>query len=297
MFWSIFSKFYNICSKKNNSSTIIKPKNLDFYDNNYNKSLKIVSYNIDGLFAHYNYTNYLNISKYIRNLFLNNEIDIICLQELWSKDIYNLIINNLQDLNLYISQPPTNLKYCIGEHSGLLTISKFPIIECDYQKYNNLNFTCNFTNKGLQYILIKNYNNEYIPIINTHLQSSYCKYKLDYQQNAIQQLNSIKNYLQDKNIFNCLILGDLNLDENNINNFLNDNNNFIIPYDYQKSITFSNNNELLDYFLFYNYIFNNKIIDFKIHNDIFYSDHFPISLKISSKKYNLRNKIKVEHID
>ena len=42
---------------------------------------------------------------------------------------------------------------------------------------------------------------------------------------------------------------------------------------------------------------NNKIIDFKVHNDIFHSDHFPISLKISTKRYHLRNKIKVEYID
>lgn len=292
--WGVFSKFYNICSRKSNVSTIIKPKNLSFYNNENNKSLKIVSYNIDGLFAHYNHTNYLNISKYIRTLFLN-DIDVVCLQELWSKDIYNLIVNNLKDLNLYIAQPPTNLKYCVGENSGLVTISKYPIVVSDYQKYDNLNFTCNFTNKGLHFVVIDN-NDEYVPIINTHLQSSYCKFNFDYQDTAIQQLNSIRNYINDKNISNCLILGDLNLNPQHIKEFINDNANIIIPYDYQKSITYPDNNELLDYFLLYN-MFTNKKLVYYVFDDIFYSDHFPIMLDISPKKYYLRKKIKVEHID
>ena len=42
--WGVFSKFYNICSRKSNVSTIIKPKNLSFYNNENNKSLKIVSF-------------------------------------------------------------------------------------------------------------------------------------------------------------------------------------------------------------------------------------------------------------
>ena len=278
MFWGLFYKIFNICSKKNNVSTIIKPKKLSFYNDN--KSLKIISYNIDGLFAHYNYTNYLNISKYIRNLLLNENVDIICLQELWSKDIYNLIINKLLDLDLYIAQPPTNLKYCIGEHSGLLTISKYPIIETDYLCYDRLNFTCNFTRKGLQYIVI-DINNEYIPIINTHLQSSFSKFNLNYQEKAIYQMNIINNYLQENKIDNCIILGDLNLVENYIKIFLKDNSHIRIPYEYNGLISFPQDNQLLDYFLFYNEPFVNKIVDFKVHNDIYYSDHLPIMLTIN----------------
>lgn len=293
MFWGLLFKIYNICSRKNKTNTIIKP---DVINLNNKQSIKIVSYNINGLFAHYNHTNYVHISKYIRNLFLNEDVDIICLQELWEKNIYDLIINNLQDLNLFISQPPTNLKYCIGEHSGLLTISKYPIILSDFEKYEKLNFTCAMTNKGFQYIVIK-INNDYIPLINTHLQSSSNKWNLQYQNVVVNQINLIKDYLIKFNIKNCIILGDLNLKENFMNTFLNNNSEFDTPYDYKNLITFPSDNELLDYFLFYNDIFNDKICDFKIHNNIFYSDHFPIMLDISPKKYNLRKKIKVEHID
>ena len=97
-------------------------------------------------------------------------------------------------------------------------------------------------------------------------------------------------------ITNCLILGDLNLDPQHIKEFIDNNENIIIPYDYQNSITFPDNNEQLDYFLLYN-MFRNKKLVYYVFDDIFYSDHFPIMLDISPKKYYLRKKIKVEYID
>ena len=49
-----------------------------------------------------------------------------------------MIKKKLNDIDLYYAQPPTLLKYYIGEHSGLFIISKYPIIEQDYLKYNQL---------------------------------------------------------------------------------------------------------------------------------------------------------------
>ena len=174
MFWGIFYKIYNFCSRRSKFITTIRPNKL-FIDRN--NSLKIVSYNIDGLFLHYNHNNYVNISKYIRYLFTDEKIDIICLQEVWEKNIYDLIIKNLNDLNLFHTFPPTSKKYCVGEHSGLLIISKYPIILSDFEIYDKLNFTCLMTNKGIQYVTIK-VNNDYISLINTHLQSSFNRYNL-----------------------------------------------------------------------------------------------------------------------
>ena len=191
MLWGLFYKIYNLCSKKSKIPKIFKPdKDLLLNKNN----LKIVSYNIDGLFAHYIHLNYINISKYIRNLLLEEKVDVICLQEVWELSILNMIKKNINDLDLYYAQPPTNLKYCVGEHSGLLVISKYPIIYQDYLKYDQLNFTCSMTNKGLQHIKIYINNLEY-DIINTHLQSSFNKCGLMYQNTAELQLNQILNYI------------------------------------------------------------------------------------------------------
>lgn len=278
MLWGLFYKIYNLCSKKSKIPKIFKPdKDLLLNKNN----LKIVSYNIDGLFAHYIHLNYINISKYIRNLLLEEKVDVICLQEVWELSILNMIKKNINDLDLYYAQPPTNLKYCVGEHSGLLVISKYPIIYQDYLKYDQLNFTCSMTNKGLQHIKIYINNLEY-DIINTHLQSSFNKCGLMYQNTAELQLNQILNYINENNIEKCIILGDLNLHTPFIKDILKKNDKLSIKYDYDNLVTFpeDNDGEQLDYFLDYNNIMSNKIINYSVKNNIYYSDHFPIMIDI-----------------
>ena len=278
MLWGLFYKIYNLCSKKSKIPLILKPDK-DILLNK--KNLKIVSYNIDGLFAHYIHLNYTNISKYIRNLLVEEKVDIICLQEVWELSILNMIKNNINDIDLYYAQPPTNLKYCLGEHSGLLVISKYPIIYQDYLKYDQLNFTCSMTNKGLQHIKI-NYNNNYYNIINTHLQSSFNKCGLMYQNTSENQLNQILNYINENNIEKCIILGDLNLHTPFIKDILKKNDKLSIKYDYDNLITFpeDNDGEQLDYFLDYNNIMSNKIINYSVKSDIYYSDHYPIMIDI-----------------
>ena len=278
MLWGLFYKIYNLCSKKSKIPLILKPDK-DILLNK--KNLKIVSYNIDGLFAHYIHLNYINISKYIRYLLIEDNVDIICLQEVWEKSILNMIKNNLNDIDLYYAQPPTSLKYCVGEHTGLLVISKYPIVYQDHLKYEQLNFTCNMTNKGLQYIKIIRNNLEY-NIINTHLQSSFNKCGLMYQNTSENQLNQILNYINEKNIEKCIILGDLNLHTPFIKNILKKNDKLSIKYNYDNLITFpdGNSSEQLDYFLDYNNIMSNKKINYSVKSNIYYSDHYPIMIDI-----------------
>ena len=63
--------------------------------------------------------------------------------------------------------------------------------------------------------------------------------------------------------------------------FLKDNSDFNIKYNYDNLISFPGQKELLDYFLCYNNVFSEKKIDFKIFNNIYYSDHYPIMLTIN----------------
>ena len=119
----IYYKIFDLLSNKFGVPTIfLSGKEINY--NNPKKSLNIMTYNIDGVFFHFNYNNYLNISKFIREQFMNNEIDVISLQEVWLSCISDLIINELQGLDLYISFPPTTKKYFFGENSGLMIISK-----------------------------------------------------------------------------------------------------------------------------------------------------------------------------
>jgi exonuclease III len=276
MFWGIISKILSLYSNKKNYSTIISPDIIKYHKN---KDLKIVSYNIDGFFLHYNYLNYIKIAKYIRYLFTEKNIDIICLQEVWEKSIYDLIINNLTDLNLFYAQPPTKIKFNIGEHTGLLVISKYQIINNVFEYFESLYLTCNMTKKGYQNVTIK-INDTHINIINTHLQSSFKYFNLYFQGNSLKQLNIITDYIDSNNLENCLILGDLNLDTDFVDEYLKTNERLTIPYYHKNNITFLNDDEQLDYFLFYKESFNDKKIKFNICNNIYYSDHLPIFLNI-----------------
>lgn len=285
MFWGLFYKFFNICSRKNNKCLITTPKNILKPENSNN--LNIVSYNINGLFLHYNHINYVNISKYIKYLFTQENIDIICLQEVWEKNIEQMIKKELQNLDLYYAKPPTNLKYCIGENSGLLTISRYPIVYNDFLKFPELHVSCKMTNKGLHYLCLK-YNEEYLHLINTHLQSSFNRCNFQYQETCLKQLNLINEYIIQKGLKDCIIIGDLNLKEEYIENI---NENLKIPYNYKGLVTFPGQKELLDYFIINGDKWKNDKIEFKIYEDIYYSDHLPIFLSITKKKDKLRKKI------
>lgn len=290
IFRSIYYKLNNILIDQNNSNLNYKINSI-IYHYNEPSELKIMSYNINGFFCYYNHDNYLNIAQFIKKEIIENKVDIICLQEVWLQNIFDIIINEIKYLNLYISCPSRKLKYYFGEHSGLLIISKLPIMKCNFVKYNNLTSLCKLTNKGFQHISIK-YNNNLINIINTHLQSSY-KY-FNYRSIASDQLNDIITYCNNNNILEYLILGDLNLNQHYIHKILTTYSNINIPYKYInnkednndpeiKYITCPYNNEILDYFLFVNNIFNNKYHKYEVKNNIPYSDHYPIYLEILKK--------------
>lgn len=276
----LYYKIIDLMSNKSNNPINIVLKN-NHNNSNTNKSLNIMTYNIDGLFVHFNKNNYLNISNFIKDQFLNNNIDVIALQEVWLSYISNLIIDELNDLDLYISIPPTTKKYYLGEHSGLMIISKYPILTSNYIEYNNCNFTCKLSKKGLQHITIE-YNKKIINIINTHLQSSFKNFhNLQYQSTAEKQLNIIRDYCIKKKLNEYIIIGDLNINMEYMERYLSKNKNICLKYnqEYKNICTFPSTNEMLDYCLFSN-IFHKNIIEYKLYDNINYSDHLPLLIKI-----------------
>ena len=61
LIYGIISKIYNICSKKSLSKIYLPDEFINNTINNKknnNEELRIMSYNIDGLFVHYNLNNY-----------------------------------------------------------------------------------------------------------------------------------------------------------------------------------------------------------------------------------------------
>jgi len=129
---------------------------------------------------------------------------IILLQECYD-DMYSSLQYNFP--SYYICRDRLKGYNLLG--SGLVILSKFPIINYKSYTFNNVNpYTLDrFSQKGFLICWIK-INSDKVCIINTHLQSSDYKKYDDY---ALLQLNELMQYV--KNIKGkCMIGGDFNID-------------------------------------------------------------------------------------
>jgi endonuclease/exonuclease/phosphatase family metal-dependent hydrolase len=241
---------------------------------NLNKS--IVTYNIQKFpFS----LKSLNDEK-IKNIINNHSI--ILLQECFSEAYdnlenyypeYHICRGNLKEINLM--------------NSGLVIMSKFPIIDVKFKKYsvsNPWSFD-RFSEKGFLTASI-NIENKCIKVINTHLQSSDFQ---RYDKYALSQLNELLTYIEelDKNKDEYIVAGDFNIDINDIKNIkeikhkLKDikcPKNPTIYINLTTSHTHNEYKEGYDPFIF-EYFITSKSINMKNPKviNIDYSDHNPVS--------------------
>jgi endonuclease/exonuclease/phosphatase family metal-dependent hydrolase len=107
-------------------------------------------------------------------------------------------------------------------NSGLVIMSKFPIINVKFYEYQNSNpFSFDyFSEKGFLVATIK-IEDKNVKVINTHLQSSdfhrYDKY-------ALSQINELLKYLDDIEDDDYIVGGDFNIDIHDFNEVMNNNN-------------------------------------------------------------------------
>jgi endonuclease/exonuclease/phosphatase family metal-dependent hydrolase len=163
------------------------------------------------------------------------EFDIICFQEIFTTltDRKHQMIREAAKSGLKYhvsSRPPSFFSEYITD-SGLLILSRYEILECDYYYYY-LNISGDApSNKGIIYAKI-NINNRYLFLFNTHLQSTY----FDESQSNInctiqvrtKQTEELINFVYNKLMIIpreqiekglVLIVGDFNIDAHN-NQFL-----------------------------------------------------------------------------
>ena len=159
------------------------------------------------------------------------EFDIICFQEIFTTltDRKHQMIREAAKSGLKYhvsSRPPSFFSEYITD-SGLLILSRYEILECDYYYYY-LNISGDApSNKGIIYAKI-NINNRYLFLFNTHLQSTY----FDESQSNInctiqvrtKQTEELINFLYNKIMSFpreqiekglVLIVGDFNIDAHN----------------------------------------------------------------------------------
>ena len=255
-------------------------------------SIKLVSFNIDDLACH--------VPKYSKNssdrtteiidYLESTNADIICLQEAWGETIKNEITKAFLAKNYYVALPPWRKNYMFGENSGLVTISKYPIINQIFLPFTNSRGVCRLFNKGVQYshIRVPNSNPDTsieLNIANTHLQASFTKTSsyLDFQKTTKEQLTTIINNCPYES---CLLVGDLNLKKENLDEFIN-NESKIQYFGENSETTYPDYNSRFDYILKITKLATKQSITKNITNKteshIDLSDHFPIISEFSLK--------------
>ncbi len=155
--------------------------------------------------------------KRIPSKLLATEADIICIQEAFAKKFRKTILPALYNdyytysnyrCNKSIAGPV--VKDC---HGGLMTFSKYPIINerfFEYPVHNNMRIEERIGEKGFLVSSIK-IESETIYIINTHLYAG-----LNYEDELrrveqIQYLNDVLSQLHPNNSKDIFLLGDLNI--------------------------------------------------------------------------------------
>ena len=163
------------------------------------------------------------------------QFDIICFQEIFTTltDRKHQMIREAakHGFKYHVSsKPPSFLSEYITD-AGLLILSRYEIVECDYYDYY-LNISGDApSNKGIIYAKIK-INNRYLFLFNTHLQSTYFDESQSNINDTIQvrtkQTEELINFVYNKLLTFprdeiekglVLIVGDFNIDAHN-NQFL-----------------------------------------------------------------------------
>ena len=231
----------NYYSMDNDDENEIKENNINSKNNlneelSYRNSVRLLSYNffLRPPPVNNNGSDYKNerLKDFIEFL---PEFDIICFQEIFTTltDRKHQMIREAAKSGFKYhvsSKPPSFLSEYITD-AGLLILSRYEIVECDYYDYY-LNISGDApSNKGIIYAKIK-INNRYLFLFNTHLQSTY----FDESQSNInctiqvrtKQTEELINFVYNKLLTFprdeiekglVLIVGDFNIDAHN-NQFL-----------------------------------------------------------------------------
>jgi len=161
-----------------------------------NKAIKVLSYNVK-VFDLYNWTHNLETRDKIFKFFKNENADIMCFQEFFSRD--TIKFNNMDSLLKFNNAKYAHAEYSFNDkhkqHFGIATFTRFPIVNKGKihfpTKNNNL---CIYTDIKV--------GNDTIRIYNMHLQSiafskSDYKYAEDLKNNVdAEDIENSKNILR-----------------------------------------------------------------------------------------------------
>ena len=234
--------------------------------------IRILSYNIQGLFAFYNTGRLSHIVDWIYRMFQQGLVDIVCLQEVFELDLYNMLYAICNRRSLYISHPLLDRKYKIGENSGLVIISRTPISNPMFFEYTQSSQGCRFARKGAYYVQVQEANGRTFDVINTHLQSEDTTIAMSQFRSIVSQLRNPRS----------IIIGDMNMPYSFVMKH-------IVTEDVKcanvmERVTYPCRGEQLDYMFICGK--NDIFVDtYDVLYNVCLSDHYPIIVTISMHKH------------
>jgi endonuclease/exonuclease/phosphatase family metal-dependent hydrolase len=239
------------------NSIFVKSVSLTTNDYTIASKIRLMSYNVKAMFPYYYARRIDQVVAFISSQFENGLVDVVCLQEAFEDDFVMRLSAIAKKLDLHIICPPTNKKYYLGENSGLLTVSRVPIVGHNSLVYPMSTGLCGFANKGAHII---RFSGDFA-IVNTHLQSDNCLV-------AVKQLDYLLNRIPEET---ALLCGDFNM---NRRQMYKDGFTFCGP----EQITFPETGEQLDHFIIARP--DIRYSNFRVLTDVPCSDHYPICVEI-----------------
>ena len=206
------------------------------------EQLRILSYNINCLFFHHDQEQVDGIVAYFRHILVEGLTrsvdvpDIVCLQEAWEETVIRRLCAVAHEAGWHVAHPATAKRYFVGEHTGLLVLSRFPIMDQAVHIYTTTAGEDCMSAKGAQYLTIdlsgghtaKNSTvksgGNVLNLVNTHLNAagSIAGGTSSCENNAAQQqLAQLLHHMPKSfGTQQALLVGDMNLIPSEIRTFL-----------------------------------------------------------------------------
>lgn len=148
-------------------------------------------------------------SQAIADYLSRSDIEIIALQEVFTRRPFNRIDRKMTSAGYYSSgKPQYNFPKVLN--SGLVTYSKFPIIASIFVGYNNCYGDDCFAGKGLLISKIK-IDQQYLYVVNIHLQASNHFRRIRARKKQISQIaETLKKFRFDAPV---VLMGDFNVNK------------------------------------------------------------------------------------
>lgn len=146
------------------------------------------------------------------------DFDIICLQEVFNKRVRNELKQKVLPLYFHASDYDCNqniLSNIIQKdcHGGLMTLSKFPILQERFYKFKTSKKTSiieRLGGKGFLFTTVL-WQGRPINIINTHLYAGNDDHAIKCRMDQIKQMQEILNSIDFYQLYPTLLFGDLNI--------------------------------------------------------------------------------------